>query len=102
MCSHYIKPYINIHNILGFKTEKIIPDQWCNHNQFKTFKINNIKGSNNNFKQEKWTKAKDIQETTEVIIEEEEEVEAIRAAEEEEVNIEISKTITIKISNRDQ
>jgi hypothetical protein len=44
----------------------------------------------------------DNHETTEEIIEEEEEAEVIKVVEEEEVNIEISKTIIIKIINKDR
>ena len=44
-----------------------------------------------------WTKGTDTQETIEEIIEEEEEEEEIKEVEEEEANIEISKTIIIKI-----
>ena len=89
--------------IIDMKAKKTNQDKWCIHNHTKIFQINNIKDNNNNFKQEIWTKeAIDNHETTEEIIEEEEEAEVIKVVEEEEVNIEISKTIIIKIINKDR
>jgi len=89
-------------NLLGFETEKIIQGHWCNPNLFKTFKPNHFKDSNINIKLVIWTKGTDTQETIEEIIEEEEEEEEIREVEEEEANIEISKTIIIKIINKNR